>query len=124
MKVSTMGMVGLLILASSLSAQKIPNISIRNNDIFTGQITDSLCADGHHIDVVKSEKNCVLACVKFDGAEFVLYNPGTKQTYQLDDQKQPVAFAGQEVIVTGRYDKITKTIHVIAIRPRITDAGL
>jgi hypothetical protein len=124
MKVAAIGMVGLLILAAGLSAQKIPNFSIRDNEIFTGEITDSLCPEGHHIDVIKSEKNCVLTCVKFEGAAFVLYNPGTKHNYKLDDQRQPIAFAGQEVIVTGRYDKITNAIHAINIRAKITDSGL
>ena len=124
MKVAAIGTVGLLMLAAALSAQKIPNVSVRDSEIFTGEITDSLCTDAHHIEVIKSEKNCVLTCVKLDGAEFVLYNPGTKHDYNLDDQKQPIAFAGQEVIVTGSYDKTTNSIHVINIRPRITDSGL
>jgi hypothetical protein len=124
MKTAAIWMVGLLTLAGSLSAQKSPNFSVRNDEIFTGEITDSICAEGHHIDVIKSQKNCILTCVKFEGAQFVLYNPETKQTYKLDDQKQPEAFASQEVTVTGRYDKDARAIHVINIRPKITNAGL
>jgi hypothetical protein len=117
-------MVGLLILAGSLAAQKTPNFSVRNNETFIGEITDSLCAEGHHIDVIKSARNCILTCVKVDGAEFVLHNSGTKRIYKLDDQLQPAAFAGQEVIVTGTYDKDSNAIHVIHIRPKITNTGL
>jgi hypothetical protein len=124
MKVVAIGTVGLLMLAAALSAQKIPSASIRDGEIFTGEITDSLCTEAHHIEAIKDEKNCVLTCVKFEGAEFVLYNPATKHNYNLDDQQQPIAFAGQEVIVTGSYDKSSNSIHVISIRPRITDAGL
>jgi hypothetical protein len=124
MKVAAITMVGLLTVAAGLSAQKSSSVSVRNNEIFTGEITDSLCADGHHVDVIKNEKNCVLTCVRFEGAEFVLYNPGTKHGYKLDDQQLPTAFAGQEVIVTGKYDKATNAIHVVSIRPKITDAGL
>src|ERR1700691_330428 len=124
MKVAMIGMVGAMIFAASLSARKIPGISIPTNEIFTREITDSLCADGHHTDVIKSEKNCALACVKFEGAEFVLYNNGTDHTYKLDDQQQPVAYAGEKVIVIGRYDKASNAIHVISIRPKITDASL
>jgi len=125
MKTAAIGMVGVLILAGGLSAQKAPSFSVRNGETFTGKITDSLCAeDGHHIGMIKNEKNCILACVKFDGAQFVLYNSMTERIYKLDDQQKPEAFAGQEVTVTGTYDKDAKAIHVINIRPKITYAGL
>jgi hypothetical protein len=124
MKVAAIGMVGLLMLAGGLSAQKAPSFSVRNSETFTGEITDSICAEGHNIGVTKSEKNCVLTCVKLDSAQFVLYNSEVKQIYNLDDQLQPEAFAGQEVTVIGRYDKDTNAIHVISIRPKITYAGL
>jgi len=124
MKTAAFGMFGALILAAGLSAQKAPSFSVRNGEAFTGEITDSFCAQGHHIEIIKSERNCILTCVKFDGAQFVLYNSEMKHVYSLDDQLQPEAFAGQEVIVTGRYDKDASTIHVISIRPKITYAGL
>jgi hypothetical protein len=124
MKTAAIGMIGALILAAGLSAQKVPSFSVRNGDTFTGEITDSFCAEGHHIKIIKSEKNCILTCVKFDGAQFVLYNSTLNQVYNLDDQLQPEVFAGQEVIVTGRYDKDAGRIHVISIRPKITYAGL
>ena len=124
MKIAAIGMVGLLILAGGLSAQKTPDFSIRNGESFTGEITDSLCADGHHLDVIKSAKNCILTCVKADGAQFVLYNSGTRRMYLLDDQLRPEAFAGQEVIVTGSFDKEANAIHVTNIRPKITNASL
>ena len=125
MKTAAIGMVGVLILAGGLSAQKTPSFSVRNGETFTGEITDSFCAeDGHHIGMIKSEKKCILTCVKFDGAEFVLYNTETKRIYKLDDQQKPEAFAGEEVTVTGMYDKDAKAIHVIDIRPKIILAGL
>jgi hypothetical protein len=124
MKTAAIGMVGALVLAAGLSAQKAPSFSVRNGETFTGEITDSFCAQGHHIEIIKGQGNCILTCVKFDGAQFVLYNSEMKNVYNLDDQVQPEAFAGQEVIVTGRYDKDARTIHVISIRPKITYAGL
>jgi len=124
MKIAALGTIGLLILTGGLYAQKTPNYSVRNSETFTGEITDSLCADGHHLDVIQSAKNCILTCVKADGAQFVLYNSGTKQIYKLDDRQQPEAFAGQEVVIIGRYDKDAKAIHVINIGPKITFAGL
>ena len=124
MKIAAIGMVGLLILAGGLSAQKTPDFSIRNGESFTGEITDSLCAEGHHLDVIKSAKNCILTCVKADGAQFVLYNSETRRMYLLDDQLRPEPFAGQEVIVTGSFDKEANAIHVTNIRPKITNASL
>jgi hypothetical protein len=126
MKSAAIGMVGLLMLAGGLSAQKAPSFSVRNGETFTGEIMDSSCAeDGHHIGVIKNgviknEKSCILTCVKFGGAQFVLYNSETKRIYKLDDQQQPEVFAGQEVTITGSYDEEAKTIHVISIRPKIS----
>jgi hypothetical protein len=123
MKVAAIGLLGLMTLAAGLSAQKISRISTGTSELFTGEITDSLCADGHHVDVFKRQKNCVLTCVRFEGAEFVLYTSGTMHEYKLDDQQLPAAYAGQEVIVTGTFDKSTNAIHVISMRLKITDAG-
>jgi hypothetical protein len=124
MKTAAIGMVGVLLLAGGLSAQKTPSFSVRNGETFTGEITDSFCAQGHYIQITKSERNCILTCVKFEGAQYVLYNSETKHIYNLDDQLRPEAFAGQEVTVIGTYDKEAKAIHVISIRPKITYAGL
>jgi hypothetical protein len=87
---------------------------------FTGEIMDSSCAQlGSHTKMMKSmdiktARECTLDCVKA-GSKFVLFNPTMKMIYQLDDQKKPAAFAGEEVRVTGTYDKVTKTIHVLSI---------
>ena len=124
MKTAAIGLVGMLILAGGLSAQKAPSFSVQNGEVFTGEITDSFCAQGHHVKILKSEKNCILTCVKFDGAQFVLFNSDASLVYKLDDQEKPAAFAGQEVTVTGNYDKGTNEIRVISIRPKITYAGL
>ena len=124
MKTTLIGMAGVLILAGGLSAQKAPSLSVQNGEIFSGVITDSLCAQGHHIEIIKSERNCILTCVKFDGAQFVLYNSENERIYNLDDQQKPEAFAGREVTVSGMYDNDAKTIHVISIRSKITDAAL
>jgi hypothetical protein len=130
MKTAVIAMVVLLMLAGGICAQKVPSFSPRNDGIFTGEIIDSLCAeDRHHIGVIKTEKNtskagCTLSCVKWGGAQFVLYNSDSKHIYQLNNQQQPEPYAGQEVTVIGGYDKDTNAIHVISIRPKITYAGL
>jgi len=123
MKTAAIGMVGVLLLAGGLSAQKAAGFSVRIHDTFTGEITDSMCPEGHHIAALKSERNCVLMCVKLDGAQFMLYNPETNRTYKLDDQQKPEAFAGREVTVFGTYDKDKKIIHVTNITPKITYTG-
>jgi hypothetical protein len=79
-------MFGVLILARGLSAQKAPGFSVRNGETFIGEITDSICAEGHHIQGIKSERNCSLTCVEVDGAQFVLYNSESKRVYKLGDQ--------------------------------------
>jgi len=90
-------------------------------ETFTGEIMDSACAAmGSHEQMMKSEgsksaKDCTLECVKKMGSKFVLYNPATKTTYQLDDQTKPEQFAGEKVDVTGTLDSATGTIHVESI---------
>jgi len=89
---------------------------------FTGEIMDSMCAGmGGHEQMlqggkIKNAKECTLECAKM-GAKYVLYNPATKTTYELDDQKKPEQFAAQKVTVTGSLDAATNTIHVESIAP-------
>ncbi|MGA8182298.1 MAG: DUF5818 domain-containing protein [Terriglobia bacterium] len=88
-----------------------------NANSISGEIMDSMCAGmGGHEQMlqsgkVKNARECTLECVRM-GATFVLYNPATKTTYQLDDQKTPAQFAGEKVNVSGSLDAATKTIHV------------
>jgi hypothetical protein len=84
---------------------------------FAGEIMDSQCAAmGSHEAMMKMEgtknaKECTLACVK-QGGKFVLYDAGSKTTYQLDNQEKSREFAGQKVKVSGTLDEKSKTIHV------------
>jgi hypothetical protein len=81
---------------------------------YRGEIMDSDCAKmGQHPE--PDAKQCTVDCVK-EGSTYVLFNAAEKSVYQLDDQKKPVAFAGQKVVVTGTLDKATKTIHVTGIK--------
>lgn len=120
MKKILIGIAATLILAAmSFAAQ--------TRQTFTGQIMDSGCAAlGSHAMMMASHgmagkendpaarKACTLDCVK-NGAKFVLYNPATKTTYQLDNQKTPQAYAGEDVKVTGTLNANTNTIHVTKI---------
>ena len=102
---------------------------------FTGAIMDSQCSmmgshekmEAMHQDKLqqmgvkasddltgKAARACTLMCVK-QGGKFVLFNKEKKVVYMLDDQEKPEEFAGQNVKVTGTYDKKSKTIHVASI---------
>lgn len=56
---------------------------------FSGEIMDSSYAK-----MGDNAKACTQACVKA-GAQYVLYDAGTKKTYVLDDQTKSADFAGQ-----------------------------
>ena len=89
---------------------------------YSGEIMDSACAKAGSHDVmmknagVKTAKECTQACVKM-GSKYVLFDPASKTTYELDEQTKPEQFAGQKVKVTGTLDKANKTIHVTDIKP-------
>ena len=88
--------------------------------VFTGEIMDSLCAkDGTHdkmMDQMKSmgrdKATCAQKCIQL-GAKYVLFDPGKKTVFTLDDQDKAAAFAGRKVQVKGTMDK--KKIKVTAI---------
>lgn len=119
----------MLIVAACLLS--VPAFAAPKERTFTGEIMDSQCAkNGSHAMMLKKEgmgdKNpndpmvkamCTKNCVKM-GGKYVLYNAATKKTYQLDDQTKPEQFAGQNVKVTGTFDKSTDTIHVADIAAR------
>lgn len=84
--------------------------STTNAVAVAGEIQDSACAGtAAHV-----EKECAQRCVR-NGAKWVLYDPSTAEVYQLDDQKQPAVFAAQKVVVIGKLDRSTRTIHVAKI---------
>lgn len=91
------------------------------DQVFTGEIMDSQCANmGSHDVMMKQEgakdaKQCTLGCVRM-GGKYVLFNAADKTIYQLDDQKKPGQFAGEKVSVKGTLGKDKKTIHVTAIQ--------
>src|SRR5437667_12566128 len=94
----------LLILAALAAA--------RPREMFTGTITDSMCAEGDHsrMRMGSNDAECTIACVAAHGALYVLYNG--KDVYTLSDQQTPEKFAGKKVTVTGTLDARTRTIQV------------
>jgi hypothetical protein len=70
-------------------------------------------------DGMKEKDACVLYYAHFvkPGSKYVLYDPATKTTYQLDDQDLVQPYVGaKNVEITGTLDAATKTIKVKAIR--------
>ncbi|HKT11005.1 MAG TPA: DUF5818 domain-containing protein [Terriglobia bacterium] len=110
---------------SSTTEQSQAAAPAANANTFSGEIMDSMCAGmgGHEQMIqsgkVKNAKDCTTECVKM-GATYVLYDPASKATYQLDDQKTPAQFAGEKVNVSGSLDAATKTIHVEKITAATT----
>jgi hypothetical protein len=108
--------------AASMLLWSVSFAAPQKNGTFTGEIMDSACAKmGSHDAMMnqhpnmKTAKDCTLGCVKA-GSKYVLYDSSTKTVYELDDQKKPEQFAGQEVTVTGNLDAASKTIHVANIK--------
>ncbi len=103
--------------------------TLAKDQTFTGEVMDSQCAkNASHAMMLKKEgmgdkdpndpmvkKMCTQNCVKM-GGKYVLYNAAKKTVYELDDQQKPAELAGQNVKVTGTYDKATNTIHVTSIQ--------
>ena len=83
--------------------------------IFSGVITDSMCARGDHskMQMGPTDAECTIACIRAHGATYVLYDG--KHAYDLSDQQTPEKFAGQRVTITGALDAKTQTIQVDSI---------
>lgn len=86
---------------------------------YKGEIIDSQCAalGGHQIMEQKGEssKDCTNRCVNM-GGHYTLFDPATKTSYQLDDQKKSASFAGAKVAITGTVAPGTKVLHVTSIK--------
>jgi hypothetical protein len=70
-------------------------------------------------DEIKDKTACVLYYAHFvkPGSKYVLYDPATKMTHQLDDQDLVQPYVGaKNVQITGTLDAATKTIHVNEIK--------
>jgi beta-glucosidase len=112
MKKLLIGVCGILLGWSSLCAA-----SKEKYQTFTGEITDSMCAQaGSHQETMKKvgakdANDCADKCVRA-GAKYVLVDAASKTVYQLDDQVNAYEFAGYKVAVTGKYNPENKTIWV------------
>jgi len=123
----TLGSTLLLVLVVVASLREIPMQSLWSEGgsqrvgSFVGQIMDSKCAiTGLHETNMKrlnakDARECTLKCAK--DASFVLYDPGSKTVYQLNDQEKPMRFAGEKVRISGVYDDWSQTIAIESIEP-------
>ena len=84
----------------SMHEEKLKQMGVKASDDLTG----------------KAARACTLMCVK-QGGKFVLYNKAKKTAYMLDNQEKPEKFTGENVKITGTYNKKSKTIHVVSIEP-------
>src|SRR5579863_8684097 len=95
----------LIILAASFSFLG-PSAFAQKNDIgetFIGVIMNRGCVSQQHITTqaeVDEAKACTEQSVNAKPT-YVLYDPETKTTYELVDQKKAAEFAGQDVELIG-----------------------
>jgi hypothetical protein len=98
--------------ATFLLAGQPKSASHSNDQTFTGEIMDSLCAkDGTHQEMMEQmksmgndKKTCAMKCAQL-GSKYVLYDSAKKTIYNLDDQDKAEGFAGRNVRVSGTIQK-------------------
>ncbi len=84
--------------------------------VYTGVITDSMCAANHKMMKITPESKCVIECVRMGGdTRYALWDG--KNVYKLSDQQTPEKFAAQKVRVTGTLYTKTGIIKVEKIEP-------
>lgn len=96
----------------------------KDTKTFTGEIWDSINAQRGSREQMMKENGLTtplqttLFAVHYlnPPAKYVLYDPGSKKIYQLDDQDRVQPYAAEKVKVTGTYDEATHTIHVTDIQ--------
>jgi hypothetical protein len=101
----------------------MPSGDAQPSQIFTGEITDTICArykgHKHMMEELKSmggdKKICIQRCREQLGASYVLYDEGKQITYEITNQSKIAPFAGQRVRVAGTLEK-NKKIEVTDVR--------
>ena len=99
-----------------------PSVNGQGTTTFKGEIADEhlncIQTPVKAPDDIKDKTACVLYFAHFvkPGSKYVLFDPATKTTYQLDDQDLVQPYVGaKNVQITGTLDAATKTIHVKSI---------
>jgi len=76
-----------------------------------GYVMDAKCARKGM--AMATNEACIKKCIE-GGSKYVLYDSGTRKTYQLDPQSDLDAHAGHHVRVYGTVDQ--DTIHVSSVK--------
>jgi hypothetical protein len=79
---------------------------------WTGVVTNTNCGEK---DANADGAKCSIKCVKERGAKWALWDPKSKQVYELVNAKDAEALAGKEVTVKGTLTKADKTIDVTSM---------
>jgi EF hand len=105
----------------SLAAQEV--------QAFKGEIKDCTCSRAAGPTAVAEPSPTIELCATASmrkGAKYILLSPEKKTVYQLDNQKKPKAFAGEDVVVLGSLDETNGMIHVSeifqALSPKVAQA--
>jgi hypothetical protein len=103
---------GLILLAGALFSQA------PQPRTFTGQVTDSLCANADHrsMHMGDTDGDCTRNCVLSHGAQYVLFDG--KDVYILADQKAAEQFAGMKIEATGVLDAKAGVLQARTIKAR------
>ncbi len=81
---------------------------------WTGWVTETHCGEkganaGH--------ASCAVRCVKEKGAKWALWDPATKQLYELSNAADAEKMAAQEVTIQGTMSEDKKSISVASMAP-------
>ena len=102
-----------LVCAGALASLLLGATSLRaqGEQIFKGKIC--LGPEGRTPTTINGEVSlpCTIPHPK-RGAGYILFNPETKTTYQLDPRGKAKAFAGRRVVVLGVLDQGANTVHI------------
>ena len=108
----------LLALACTLVIQS----ASAQNTTFKGEITDEhlncIQTPVKAVEGITKKAGCVLYWAHFakPPSKYVLYDPATKTTYQLDDQNWVQPYVGETVQITGTLEAATRKIHIRGIK--------
>src|SRR3990170_1136688 len=110
MKRFVVGVVASLVVLTLMTVRP----SFAQERTFTGEVTDEklncIQTPMKAPEGVTSKTACVLYWAHFQtpAAKYVLYDPATKTTYQLDDQERVQPYVGAKAKITGTYTEATK----------------
>jgi hypothetical protein len=88
-----------------------PSSFAQGEQVFKGKVC--LGPEGRTPEMINGESSlpCTVPHAK-RGARYILFNPDTKVSYELDDRAKARAFAGRSVIVVGSLNPSTGVIHI------------